>query len=659
MGALGLNPPGPRGHDAVDTEVQVAAAAESARLAGIARDQAIAAAAASAAGGFFFDPITRTRYKYVESDGEFTPAIAPQIFIDPEGGNDAWDGSCGYRRGATTQGPKKTRPGVEAHAAFLAHVATGVGVTIAIRASDLPWRDSFDYYAPTARNGNRQLGRVSLCVYGGPMRKITALDVVPKGTITAHATIAGAYEFTYTHELYAFGVTDSRVFEDGEPLQRKQNEADCAAAGAFWYNTHPAIGVPLRVVFKPWTATNPISNNKVYEVIQRDYCFAGQDGCFVEGIHAFANGSNNGPISLADDCVVQRSISEQGTKHNCVKGVGGHCNDFGMINCQDGNNFVTDALGNLFVMFSAKGANRSGELNRCFLVTDGSIYAHSDGGASVSSGVYSHDLDGGSDLITMRECVEKNTSGSSASESIRVTLIDHMNYGQSANNQGAWGSSGQIVTITRGLFLGASRLVSSANLTMRNVAVVANNFVPNYVAGTPNVRMDIQDCIFIGGSTLFDSLSMAGASVTFTGNLVTNCYTPYLFTGPTAGAIKLEFARNRYEFAFALPPANNGSMATVNGVQYQTFAAWQALGYDLNSQAVPVTDLTAWMNDTRPSLANLDLRLKPTHPAYNLRTVQIDQAKIAEYLARPTTRNDIVSHIKNVVPATPVWDGMV
>jgi hypothetical protein len=623
------------------------------------------AIAAAGNGGYLYHPRTKKRFKYTSRDGAAIMAAAPQIFLDPENGNDSWDGNYGYRQGTSTSGPKRTRAGVEAHAAFIANASSESGVTIAIRASDTEWRDGFDYYDPNSRNSNRRIKYVNLCVYGGSTRKISCLDVISKGSITAHATIANAYQISVTHDMHTGGTSQFRIFVDGQPsLLRVSTQAATSTAGTYWYAAAPTAGGTTVIVFHPYANSDPRSDASVYEVTMRDYAFGGGDGCSVEGIHAYANGSNNGSISIYNYGEVRRCLAEEGTKHNWLMGPGGEAFDTISVNSQDSRNYSTDAMGNQFVLFGSVGAGLSGSLTRCAGIVDPSAYSYAsaDAGGSTTSWIYGHCGDGNIDTLTLADCWESGTQNYSSGEFLNVVLIDHTYFGgTSSGTIGMWAAVGTgNITVRRALAVGNyNRLFSlngSGDFDAEDVVAVTSNTAPTFIyGGGSGSRQRVKNSIFhaAGSAVQYDIWPLAADEVIDISNCIfSNFYIGYNFTvnvNPASAAIDHNF--------YAFNGTGGSQFGTWKGTSYSTFGAWKTgTGFDTNSTCLtanPASGAT-WLSGVLPDSVTCDVRIDPASAAYTLMTARPDQEWINTKLAPPRTRDAALAYVKNTAPATPV-----
>jgi hypothetical protein len=643
-----------------------AADSAAAAAASAAEAQSIAAMLAGTSGGYLFHPRTKKRFQFTSLDGVAVLAAAPQIFLDPENGNDSWDGNYGYRQGTSTSGPKKTRAGVEAHAAFVAN-ASGAGVTIGIIAATVPWRDGFDYYEANSRNGNLARSYVNLCVYGGSTREIRCTDIIVKANITAHPTITNAYRIAVTHDMHSSGTSQFRMWVDDQPsLLRKQNESDCSAAGTYWYSAAPVAGGTTTITFHPYADSNPITDGHVYEVTMRDFAFGGHDGCSVEGIIATRNGNNNGSISLYNFGEVRRCLCVEGTKHNWLMGPGGEAFDVISINSQDSRNYFSDASGNQFVMFSALVSGLSGTITRCAGLIDASVYTYSgaDAGGPISSWFYAHCSAGFIDTATVNDCWQSGIAANSSGEQGTTNLNNFTFFGSSqlAGQTSAWEAFGASTLIIRGLLALShfTRMIdcgAGGTIDIENSIVVTDNSggTSYLYSGGVGARLRAKNNLFVNNAHAAINMITwplsAGAVIDITNNIFSGMYLGHDFTVNTDPAHAV-IDRNWYDFA--LNGGSGSSLGTWKGTAYGSLSAWQVgTGFDANSGR-GAEDGSTWLSGVLPDVNTVDVRLNTRSPAFPMMTMGIDQDAVNARLALPRTFAAASEYIRAVAPATPV-----
>jgi hypothetical protein len=619
--------------------------------------------ASTADGLITYDAVTFTRRITLAG----TTYIFPHIYLDPENGDDTWDGSCGYRKGATVQGPKKTRAGVEAHAAFLANVASGVGVTIGIIASDtIPWREGFDYYDGNARNGDRRITRISLVPYGGRYRQITGLNVVPKGNFTADATaIANAYQFTFTPDTNTGGVNALRMWVDGEPsLVRVSTRAACSAPGTYWYNAPFTDNAPTLVVVHLWADADPRAVS-VCEVTARDYAFAAGDACYVEGIHGRATVANNGSLALYNDGYVKRCIWEEGHKHNVVYGPGGEMSDTVILNCQNSTDY--QAIGNMLVCFTGIAGARNAKFTRTYWINDptGAGYVHSDAGIGGAQHFYSHSGDGGTQNITFDSCAWTGGFTAMSGEHASTTFTNPAWFGLPLQTGTAQmftpASPTHPIVVRGGLIAGKfSRLFDTSHIDIEGTAIISvqGPVIASSIATTAGSTLRLVNNIVVtAGLNITDWAISTTGTILITGNVFSGFYYAHQFTG-AIDPQSIVIDKNFYDWVY-IGATSGAHIASYKGTIYGTLAAWKAapIAPDANSAEGNASG-SMWISGANPNVTTADIRINPVSLAYGMSTSQITQAAINECLSRPRTYATGIAYVKTNVAATPVWDNM-
>lgn len=598
----------------------------------------------------YYDDVTLTRFVDTVIDGVRQPAIVPHVYIDPVNGNDGWDGLHGYRVGATTQGPIKTG------AALLVHPYLKEGVCIGILNGSEVMRDTIDLAEPHTGNGNRQLSRFSVVGYGiGAPRKISTLDIAPNASFTAHATIAGAYQIAWNHFLYDTATARFTVLENDEPLNRVATKAETATAGTYWFAAVTAPGTPATIVVHPWAGDSAITNGKVYEITKRHYAVSGRDGLFLQYLHGYAAGHNNGVFFAYDQPKWRALFAEMGTKHNWVAGPGWF-NDVIACTGMALSNYSPEGGSQMATLFLGDPHGANAYLDNCAWIIDPSLYTHTDGGiGGGNTPYYCHGVTGGFGTMYLTNCWDSKV-GQGGFEAAAV-FTNHYSVGKQGNNTGLYNVGGS-VTVRGGLFKGGTRWIDSpANADLEGAVLVVDPGSASFYSGATGINLRLVGNMFIGAGASIpaivtcSSIVLAGSSITIRENIFTNTANIYEFGANASAPTLIDIDFNYYD---RYPGADHGGMYDNDTNHYlalyknvtHSFATWQAAGFDTHGQQ-GATPSAGWTSGLNPALTHVDIRLNATGPAYALRTSIIDQATINAYEALPVTRAGCLARIQS------------
>lgn len=640
------------------SEENAAASAETAVL-------AASAAQMIATGNGFVHDLSGARMRYTYSATNLFVEVVPDVFLDPTDGNDLWDGLSGYYESGT-RGPKQTRAGVEASAPMLANLANDTPCCIAIIAGDTAWRDGFDYYTASPRNGNQTRTYVSFVVYGGAMRKITCCDIIDKTDIIPHAVIANAYEVTVPHEMDTAGSTSytSLFFNEERKLKQVANETDTATAGTWWAANGGLAtpGVDLRIVMHLAANADPRIITDTIEYSARNAAWASQNNSLVQGLYAFGNGSNNGSIHVNNYSEVRLCLAEQGTKHNWLQGAAGRALDVIAVNCTRSDDVAPHASRNMFVCYAYDGggtgfiSGSNADLTRCAGIIDNSFLTVSDGGVGVGPGVaswlYCHAA-GYIGNLTLTDCWDSGLGLGNAGEMYSATLKNYTSYSDFIANTGVMDLSGLgPLTLTGGFLFGSStRPLSAYQLDIRGLVIVGSYTQVAYSTAVLAIRDSWLFSDGGGGGTIKVIDGGANAvSLRFSNNVIGTSYVPYSFTGVKPSVVA------DFNYYIRIIGGGGNSFSSFNSSpDVADFAAWKALGRDTYSQELDQSDTAAYnalfVSGARPTEVNLDPRLAPGTQASAKITVSFDDDGWQRAKALPRTRTAALEYLKTEAPA--------
>lgn len=645
-------------------EAGAAAADTSAANAGEAEAQALVyaeqALAAAGNGGYFYHPDTLTRFKYMIVDGEVQPVIVPHIYLDPINGNDAWDGLHGARVGATTQGPIKTS------AAFYAHSLFGAGVVLAIKRGPEDMRDTIDLAEPNTGNGGRTLSQFSVVDYGtGPLRRINCTDIAANGSFTAHATISGAYEISWTHKLWAVATARIRVFENGEPLHRVSTEAGTSVAGTYWYDgSLDPTGAAERVVIHPWAGDSAITNGKTYEITRRQYAVSGRDNVYIQGLHGYANGHNNGSFFCYDNPTWSTLICEQGTKHNWCAGPGLK-QDVISVNTLDATEDYGAEGGLLAVTFLGDVSGKTDKLVRVGAIIDASMYAHSVAGSGSCQPFYTHSVGGNPlALCTFQDCWDNNTANTPSMTANQVIIDRHFGGLKTTSAGGIVQGLGTFnnITVTNSVCVGSRRAI---NVTNTGTVIVDRCYFNSYPvagqpaiygAGYPNANITITNCIFSDSNNLSNVIQLdpLGSKITIRNNIFCKVFAGYTFGAETGAAVSIDIDFNHYTRYDGTDLGAGRYFALYKGTS-EAFATWQGHGFDTHSiQHLGPGSFAGFVAGVDPDQHG-DVRLSPTGAAYPLITNPLTYAEVQDIMNKPLTLAAAKTFMQSSVSHLPVF----
>ena len=600
----------------------------------------------------YYDDTTLTRFVDTVIDGVRQPAIVPHLYLDPDNGLD------------TNSGLSATAP-IRTSAAFYAHSYCKEGVVLAIRNGTAVMRDTIDLAEPYASNGFRQLSRFSVVGYGdGPPRKMSTLDIAPNASFTAHAGIAGAYRIAWHHKLDAVATGRFTVLENDEPLNRVATEAATSTPGTYWYAAVTTPGTPATIVIHPWGNDSAITNGKVYEITRRQYAVSGRDGLFLQYLHGYAAGNNNGVFFAYDKPKWRALFAELGTKHCWVAGPG----TFDYVICCNGmaqSSYSPEGGTQMGTVFLDNPRGADAYLNNCAWITDPSVYTHTDAGMGGSNTpYYCHGVSGGFGTMHYTNCWDSKCGGGGAEAN--VVFTNHYSVDKQGTNTGLIEVAALSVKVRGGLFKGPKRFIAGGSIIDVEGAVVVATGGSSISLGTTATSLRLVRNMFIGSgvngvsSPTLDIRSQPGRSFTIRENTFTNVSSLYNLGTNTSDPALIDIDFNSYDRYEGDDPGGfydnntNHYLAQYKNVLH-SFATWQALGFDARSRQ-GATPTAGWTSGLNPNASHVDIRLNATGPAYPLRTSIINQEQISAYEALPVTRADCLTYIRNTAVKHPVLE---
>ncbi|MEM0978871.1 MAG: hypothetical protein AAGH78_01220 [Cyanobacteria bacterium P01_H01_bin.58] len=153
------------------------------------------------------------------------------------------------------------------------------------------------------------------------LKDITNSNFSAQGTANVFTATVSSYE-AVPAEVDTSVQPTPYVYEDDEPLAWVADVATCSSTpGSFTYDgsrSQWANGNSDRTIYvHPKGSTNPLSDNKSYQVSARPYAIrlTGQS-CIVRNIHTFASSDDNGSLFSGEKALVDSCILSYSTKHS-------------------------------------------------------------------------------------------------------------------------------------------------------------------------------------------------------------------------------------------------------------------------------------------------------------------------------------------------------
>ena len=362
------------------------------------------------------------------------------------------------------------------------------------------------------------------------------------------------------------GATQVRAYENGKLLTLETSVANCAAnPGSFYVSS--SSSTPITVYVNPVGSTNPTTDGNTYEYTQHANV-VNLTGDYSRIIGIIGRGSmyNDGPLRMSGRYALAiNDLAENSFQHGIYFAGGGI-----------GYNDETYDVGNGFIWYESSGNNWNAACFYCSFRTP--IIDYSGG----SAGFYMHtgDTSTWAQLLLVDPVVINAANAVGASANF-IKIVNPFFY--TGNTSVGWGATeeidgGTIQALTNQAVAGGG---TGGVLTVNGTKIIASPIMVNggITGNTVNLN-GVQFTQIAAGDYLVDS----GSSNTW--NIHNSTFGPAadrLFSFPTSDTI----SSNNNTFTEMQPTIYNGTTYTqprfVLGATTETWTAWQALGYDVNS----------------------------------------------------------------------------